>query len=301
MSDSTTSASWMDMADHLKTIDRKSQKLKNILRSMGRVMVAFSGGVDSSLLLKIAKDVLQENVIAVTALSETTSAEERDTAIRLAKLFEVRHLMIESHDLDFPEFVKNFPDKCYVCKKNRFAALLELSRREGMDYVIDGENVDDQKDYRPGIRATRELGIRSPLSEAGLTKEEIRQLSKQLGLPVWDKPSAACLASRIPYYQEITAEKLKQVEDGEVFLRKQGFQLQIRVRHEGDTARIELAQEEIPKMLESDVRRRVLAFFNKLGFKHVAVDLKGYQMGSLNKSLPSSVKKPLPDSGRSDT
>ena len=289
------------MDDRLEAIDKKYQDLINILQSLGKVLVAFSGGVDSSLLLKIAKDVLKENVIAVTALSETTSAAERKAAVHLAKLFKVKHLMIESRDLDLPDFVKNVPEKCYICKMNRFKALVELARQQEMDYVVDGENVDDQNDYRPGIRASRELGIRSPLSEAGLTKEDIRQLSKKLGLPTWNKPSAACLASRIPYYQKITAQKLKQVEDGEAYLRKQGFLLQVRVRHEGATARIELAEEEIPKLMESAVRTGVVMYFKTLGFKFVAVDLKGYRMGSLNRSLPPTGQNPSPPTGRAGT
>lgn len=270
------------MNDHFIAVDKKYQHLKEILQSYGKVCVAFSGGVDSSLLLKTARDELKANVVAVTALSETTSAAEREAAISLARLWGVKHLMIECRDLDLPDFVKNFPDKCYVCKKNRFKALIDLARREKIDHVLDGENADDQNDYRPGIRASRELGIKSPLSEAGLTKEEIRKLSRKLGLPTWDKPSAACLASRIPYYQEITAEKLKQVEDGEAYLRHRGFRLQIRVRHEGRTARIELAEEEMPKLLEPKVRKEVVAHFISLGFNYVALDLRGYRMGSLN-------------------
>ncbi len=273
------------MNDSEKTLAEKRQHLEDILSSLGKVAVAFSGGVDSTLLLKIAGNVLSENVIAITALSETTSAQEHEAAIHLARRFGIKHLTVESHDLDLPDFVKNYPDRCYVCKKNRFKTMIALAHQEGMAWVVDGENVDDQQDYRPGIQASRELGVRSPLSEAGLTKADIRLLSRMMGLSTWNKPSAACLASRIPYYRKITAGKLKQIENGEAFLRRQGLLLQIRVRHEGDTARIELAEEEIHALMDHKVRNEVVAYFNTLGFKYVAVDLKGYRMGSLNRSL----------------
>ena len=249
---------------------------------MGRVMIAYSGGVDSTLLLKAARDVLKENVLAVTALSATTPEMERKDAIRLARAMGVVHILLESKELDIPDFTKNPLDKCYICKKHRFGALVELARKKKINYVLDGANQDDHKDFRPGMRATRELRIRSPLSEVNLTKAEIRRISKKLQLPTWDKPSLACLASRIPYGQAITPDKLKQVDAGENYIRKLGVSGQVRVRHEGETARIEVAAQEITRIAAPGVRKRVAVYFKKLGFKFVSLDLNGYRMGSLN-------------------
>jgi len=249
---------------------------------MKRVVVAFSGGVDSTLLLKVAKEVLGDNVLAVTALSDTTAQRERDAAIRLARDLGVQHLVVEISEMDVPEFVRNPPDRCYICKKSRFSGLVKLAQRKGYAFVVDGENADDRDDYRPGIRATRELGVRSPLSEAGLTKNEVRALSKRLGLPTWDKPSYACLASRIPYGSSITREKLEQVDAAEEFIRKLIPSGQVRVRHHGDTARIEVDSGAIPALIKEDVRIRLVEHFKTLGFKFVTLDLAGYSMGSLN-------------------
>jgi uncharacterized protein len=263
----------------------KYNHLKNILLEMEQVLLAYSGGVDSTLLLKASKKVLGDNVLAVTALSPTTPLHERRTAAHMAETFGVRHIEIETHELELDSFAKNPADKCYICKRYRFAALLELSKKEEIAWVIDGENADDCLDYRPGSKATKELGVRSPLREANLTKEEIRRLSRQLNLPTWDKPASACLASRIPYGNQITVERLKQVDEGETFLRDMGFIPALRVRHHGDTARIELAEEDFDKLLKGDVRDKIIVYFHSLGFQFVCLDLEGYQMGSLNRSL----------------
>jgi len=266
----------------------KYQNLQKLLKDMGRVLVAYSGGVDSTLLLKAARDVLNENVLAVTALSATTPEIERKDAVRLARSMGVEHILLESKELDIPEFTKNPLDKCYICKKHRFSALVKLAKKNKINFVLDGANLDDHKDFRPGMRATRELAIRSPLSEVQLTKAEIRRISKKLKLPTWDKPSLACLASRIPYGRPITAEKLKQVDAGENYIRKLGVSREVRVRHEGETARIEVAAGDIARIAAPGVRKRVAAYFKRLGFKFVALDLSGYRMGSLN---PKKIRK----------
>jgi uncharacterized protein len=266
---------------NLGELEAKYLRLQGILKEIGRVLIAFSGGVDSTLLLKVAKDVLGDDVLAVTALSETTPRHEREDAVRFAKELGSEHLVVETDELDNPEFVKNPLDKCYVCKKSRFGGLVALAKEKGFPYVADGENLDDHGDFRPGMKATRELGVRSPLSEAGFSKQEIRQLSKGLNLPTWDKPPYACLASRIPYHSPISAEKLRQVDAGEEFIRDLGV-VQVRVRHYGETARIEVEAEDLPKVVSETFRNRIVDYFKELGFQTIALDLEGYRMGSLN-------------------
>ena len=276
------------MANTWQELESKYRELKSILMGMDRVLVAFSGGVDSTLLLKVAQEVLGNDLLAVTALSETMPQHERKAAIQLTEALGIEHLLVQSHELDIPEFVKNSHDKCYICKKSRFTDLVKLARERNFSYVVDGENMDDHTDYRPGTLAARELNVRSPLSEAGLSKNEIRRLSQKLNLPTWNKPSYACLASRIPYHTKITAEKLRQVDAGEEFIRKLGFSGQVRLRHYGDTARIELESEEIQELMEISTRNRIITFFKELGFKYVTLDLEGYSMGSLNRVIPSA-------------
>ena len=252
---------------------------------MESVLVAFSGGVDSTLLLKVAHDVLGDKVLAVTAVSQLTPRQEGKDAVAMADLIGAAYLQVDSDDLADPVFAANPKDKCYHCKKRRFELLKQMAGEKGLKYVVDGTNSDDFDDYRPGMKAIEELGIRSPLSDAGFSKKEIRQLSHQLGLPTWDKPAFACLASRVPYGYVITAEKLKQIDEAEIFLQSMGLCKQVRVRHHGPVARLEVDPQTFPQFIESENRTKITSYFKKLGFQFVALDLEGYAMGSLNREI----------------
>jgi len=268
------------------SIDQKFQKLQNLLQEMGKVVIAFSGGVDSTFLVRVARDVLgAENVVALTATSPTYPQYEFDESQELATSFGVRQIVVESNELEIPGFAGNDPRRCYYCKLELFSICRQQARELGFAFILDGANADDLADYRPGREAACELAVRSPLLEAGLAKDEIRELSRRLNLPTWHKQPFACLSSRFPYGTEITPERLAQVDRCETFLRHHEFR-NYRVRYHGDTARIEVAAEEIPRLLDEKLRQTIVREFKAAGFTYVALDLQGYRTGSMNEVKP---------------
>jgi len=260
-------------------MQKKLEKLKNIIKSYESVLIGYSGGVDSTFLAKVAHMVLCENAYAVTAKLNSFPKREENEALNYAELIGINHEIIYINELEDEDFVKNNKDRCYLCKKNIFLKILQYAKEKNIKYVAEASNIDDDDDYRPGKIAISELHIKSPLKEAGLTKNEIRQLSKQLNLPTWEKPSFACLTSRIPYGDIITAEKLQAIDSAEQQLFDLGFS-QFRVRHHGTIARIEVLPNQIPKIFKN--KAEIEGFFKKLGFLKKPLDLNGYKMGSMN-------------------
>lgn len=273
-------------------LNQKYENLAQLVGGMGRTLIAFSGGVDSTFLAKVAYTVLGRDAVAVTALSPTYPATEREEARELAAAIGIEHRLIETHELEKEEYAVNNPDRCFHCKKELFTEMHVIAAEEGFETIVYGGITDDLGDHRPGMEAAEMLNARAPLVEAELEKHEIRQLSKALGLPTWDKPAGACLASRIPYGMRVTLEKLHQVDQAEHFLHKLGFRL-VRVRHHGDIARIEAPPEDLSRLFEDDVHTRIVAALKEVGFKYVALDMQGYRSGSLNETLAAHTIVPL--------
>jgi uncharacterized protein len=263
----------------------KLSHLKNYLKELGSVAVAFSSGVDSTFLLKVAHDVLGDNVIAVTARSCSFPARELSEAKEFCKNEKIKHFICDSEELEIEGFSQNPPNRCYLCKRELFEKIINIAQEQGIAYIAEGSNMDDNGDYRPGLVAVAELEVKSPLREAELTKEEIRILSRELGLPTWDKQSFACLSSRFVYGETITEEKLKMVDRAEQLLLDMGFH-QVRVRIHDRLARIEVMPDEFEKLIEKSTREEIVAKLKEYGFTYVSMDLTGYRTGSMNETLP---------------
>jgi len=270
-------------------LDEKHRRLRSIVGSLRSVLVAFSGGVDSTLLVKVARDVLGENVLAVTARGEVHTEEEINQARSIAKSIGVPHEMIAVSQLAIPEFVANPPDRCYWCKGALLKILLEMARERKIACVADGANCDDLARHMPGLKASKELGVRSPLMEAGLVKSEIRELARSLDLPNWAKPSRPCMVTRIPYREVVTKEKLGQIDRAERFMRGLGFD-EFRVRHHGAIARIEVPAKDMRGLLGERTRSELTAGLKDLGFSYVTVDLEGFRSGSMDEVLEPGEK-----------
>jgi uncharacterized protein len=268
----------------------KKENLIHYLEKLDSLLVAFSGGVDSTFLLALSHQTLMDKVVAVTESSTTYPSREREEAVKFTKDRGIEHIVFQADETSIAEFVSNAPDRCYHCKKSLSKNLLNIAKEKGISHVAYAANLDDLSDYRPGMDAAREMGIIAPLVDAHLSKEEIRFLSKEMGLPTWDKPAMACLASRIPYGEPITTKKLKMVEEAEDFLADQGFR-QYRVRHHGSVARIEVASSEIKKITGPELRKNIVEKFRQIGFYHIAVDLEGYFSGSMNRVLKGMEKQ----------
>ena len=265
-------------------LEQKLEQLKVLFAQMDRALIAYSGGIDSTLVAKIACDVLGDRALAVTAVSPSLLPEELEDARIQAAEIGITHELVETHEMDNPNYTSNPVNRCYFCKSELHDTLKPLAIQRGYSYVVDGVNADDLKDYRPGIQAAKERGARSPLAEVGIAKVEVRQLSRQLGLPWWDKPAQPCLSSRFPYGEEITIGKLQRVGRAEVYLRKLGLK-NLRVRSEGDTARIELPPEQIQEFVLTTDLAQLVSTFQGYGFVYVTLDLEGYRSGKLNQVL----------------
>jgi len=270
-------------------LQEKFQLLKDIIKKRGSAAIAFSGGVDSTFLIKVAHEVLGDKLIAVTATSSTYPERELKEAIKYASDMGVKHIIISSEELEIEGFASNPKNRCYYCKKELFTKIKKVAIENGVEYVFDGSNLDDIGDYRPGMQAAKELEVVSPIKEAGLTKADIRELSKELGLPTWNKPSFACLSSRFPYGNKITLPKLRMVDRAEQFLLDMGIR-QVRVRHHGEIARIEVSPEEREQFFSVEIMDKIGTEFKKIGFTYVTFDMLGYRTGSMNEVLTKEEK-----------
>lgn len=279
------------------TVEQKLEEMKEILRSLKRVAVAFSAGVDSTFVLKVAIDTLgPENVVAVTGKSESLADAEFDEACKLADQFGAEHVIIETHEMDDPNYQANPSNRCYYCKSELYSRLDEFVRERGLNAAVCGINKDDHADWRPGIQAASEHVVRAPCAEAGMTKNDIRVLSERLGIPIFDKPASPCLSSRIQYGEAITPEKLKMVERSEAFLHTLGFR-ECRVRHHNNLARIELPFDQLSEALRPEMLRKIDAQLREFGYKYVTVDLRGFRSGSMNEVIQVSVPGRVQGSG----
>jgi uncharacterized protein len=263
----------------------RERTLTDRLRTLPSLVIAYSGGVDSAYLAWAASRLLGRRALAVTADSPSYPAHHREMALAIARDFQLQHEIVQTHELDRAEYRANRPDRCFHCKHELYTTLHDLAQRRGFEAIADGSNADDRGDYRPGRTAARQFGVISPLDDAGLTKSDIRQLSHEAGLPTWDEPASACLSSRIPYYSEVTEDKLRVIEAAEDAVRALGFRV-LRVRHHGDVARVELGRDEMRRAVEPDVAAAIDRVLRGLGFRFVTLDLKGYRLGSLNEGLP---------------
>jgi len=267
----------------------KLDNLRNILSEMGSILITYSGGVDSTFLLKVAREELGDKVTALTVRSEIHHLSEITNAQKMAQQFKVKHLFRDMDILSNKEFVRNSPERCYICKKEIFSRIKEMAKELNLNFVADGSNYDDLSDYRPGMKALKELKIRSPLQESFLTKDDIRLLSKEMNLPTWDKPSNSCLATRIPYGDKLTLKKLKRIEEAEDFIRNFGIK-QVRVRHYNNLARIEVREEDIFFLMGKDLREKIIIKLKQLGFIYITLDLQGYRSGSMDESFTEKGK-----------
>ncbi|MBN2418975.1 MAG: ATP-dependent sacrificial sulfur transferase LarE [Deltaproteobacteria bacterium] len=269
---------------------QKKEELVRKLKNMPSLLVAFSGGVDSTFLLAVAADTLGDRVIAVTANSFIHPFSDRQMAAEFVTGRGIKHIVFDSAEIKIPGFTANSPDRCYHCKKALCNKLRQIAEEKGISHIAHAINTDDLGDYRPGIKAAEETGLIAPLVDAGLSKQEIRYLSKEMGLATWDKPSMACLASRIPYGTAITEEKISMIEKAEKIIAHEGFR-QYRVRHHGTVARIEVSENEISRLMDTGLREKIISGLKKLGFKHIALDLEGYTSGSMNRDIELFAEK----------